>query len=87
MAAGCLSRTAAASASFAEAWNSPSAWMIFARRSRSVSACRAIAHCMVSGMSTCLTSTFVTLTPYSRATSRSRQNCWALTRFGLIRSI
>src|ERR1700681_4433868 len=31
----------------------PSAWMIFARRSRSASACRAMARCMVSGMSTC----------------------------------
>jgi len=29
MAAGCVSRTAAASASLAEAWNSLSAWMIF----------------------------------------------------------
>ncbi len=38
--------TSAASASLAAAWNSPSALMIFARRSRSASAWRAIACCM-----------------------------------------
>ena len=47
----------AASESFAEAWSSPSAWMIFARFSRSASACLAIARCMSGGRSTCLTST------------------------------
>ena len=35
--------------SFSEAWNSPSAAMIFARRSRSASAWRAIARCMSTG--------------------------------------
>ncbi len=39
MAFGCSSRMAAASRSLAAAWNSPSAWMILARRSRSLSAC------------------------------------------------
>src|SRR5712664_2791195 len=53
MAAGSFSRTAAASASLAAAWASPSAWMIFSRRSRSASACRAMARCIVSGIFTC----------------------------------
>ena len=49
--------------SFSAAWNSPSAAMILARRSRSASAWRAIARCMSAGSSTSLTSTVVTLTP------------------------
>ena len=35
-----------------------------ARRSRSLSACRAMARCMMSGRSTCFTSTADTLTPH-----------------------
>ena len=54
---------AAASFSRSEAWNSPSAEMTFARRSRSASACRAIARCMPAGISTSLTSTTETLIP------------------------
>src|SRR2546422_5529274 len=38
--------------------------MIFARRSRSASACFAIARCICSGMSTCFTSTLETLMPH-----------------------
>jgi len=42
----------AAAVSFSAAWNSPSALMTFARRSRSASAWRAMARCMASGIST-----------------------------------
>ena len=47
-----------------EAWNSPSALITFARRSRSASAWRAIARCMPGGISTSLTSTIETLIPH-----------------------
>ena len=63
MAAGFLLMTAAASASRSAAWNSPSAWMTFARRSRSASACRAMARCISWGRSTFFTSTALTFTP------------------------
>src|SRR6476659_827874 len=56
-------RMCAASISLCEAENSPSAWMSFARFSRSASACLAMARSIDSGRSTCLTSTFVTFTP------------------------
>ncbi len=46
-----------------EAWYSPSAAMIFARLSRSLSACLAIARCICCGISTSLTSTALTFTP------------------------
>ena len=59
----------AASASFSAAWNSPSALMIFARRSRSASAWRAIARCIASGISTSLISTVVTLIPHGSVCS------------------
>src|ERR671923_2132744 len=55
--------TTAASLSRSDAWNSPSAAITFARRSRSASACRAIARCMPPGISTSLTSTIDTLIP------------------------
>ncbi|GAA1263415.1 hypothetical protein GCM10009665_61230 [Kitasatospora nipponensis] len=48
---------AAASESFADAWNSPSAVMIRARRSRSASAWRAIERFIDSGSATSLIST------------------------------
>ena len=63
MAVGVRSSTWAALASFSDAWNSPSAAMTFARRSRSASAWRAMARCMPEGISTSLTSTVVTFTP------------------------
>ena len=62
--------TAAACDSFSDAWSSPSAWMIFARFSRSASACRAIARCMSCGRSTCFTSTADTLMPHGSV-------CWS----------
>src|SRR5436189_817648 len=43
--------TTAASFSRSEAWYSPSALITLARRSRSASACRAIARCMLCGIS------------------------------------
>src|SRR6185312_14034601 len=55
--------TLAASLRRSDAWNSPSAAMTFARRSRSASACRAIARCIPVGISTSLTSTMETLMP------------------------
>ncbi len=55
--------TSAASKSRSEAWNSPSALITFARRSRSASAWRAMARCIPCGMPTSLISTVVTLTP------------------------
>src|SRR5260370_67877 len=54
---GCEPSTLAACASCAEACNSPWAWIIFARFSRSASACFAIARCIVTGNSTSLIST------------------------------
>src|SRR5439155_7046525 len=62
-ATGCSSITFAASFRRSDAWNSPSALITFARRSRSASACRAIARCMPAGISTSLTSTAETLIP------------------------
>ena len=53
----------AASVSFWAAWYSPSELMIFALRSRSASAWRAIARCICSGISTSLISTMLTFTP------------------------
>src|SRR5215210_9566638 len=61
--------TTAASFSRSEAWNSPSAAITFARRSRSASACRAIARCMPPGISTSLTSTIETLMPQGEVDS------------------
>jgi hypothetical protein len=52
------------------ALNSPSAWMILARRSRSASACLAMARSICSGRSTCLTSTETTLTPKGSVAGR-----------------
>ena len=60
---GCVASRSAASTSFCAAANSPSAWMILERFSRSASACLAMARSMDSGRSTCLTSTLTTLTP------------------------
>src|SRR5439155_31944 len=65
MAAGSLPMMWAAWASFSDAWSSPSALMILARRSRSASACRAIARFISGGRSTSLTSTADTSTPHS----------------------
>ena len=45
------------------AWCSPSAWITLARRSRSASAWRAIARCIVVGIPTSLISTVLTLIP------------------------
>src|SRR5512132_961212 len=59
----------AASLSRSEAWNSPSALMTLARRSRSASAWRAIARCMPWGMPTSLISTVVTFTPHGSVCS------------------
>ena len=56
-AAGVPAMTAAACASLREAWNSPSAVMIRARRSRSASACRDIDRFIDSGSATSLIST------------------------------
>ena len=63
-AAGSADIAAAAWASFCEAWNSPSAAITRARRSRSASACRDIERFMPSGSETSLTSTRSTLTPH-----------------------
>jgi type III restriction enzyme len=56
--------TFAAMASFSEACSSPSAWMTFARRSRSASACFAMARIISWGRSIFFTSTLETLTPH-----------------------
>jgi len=53
---GSLLIMAAACTIFSAAWNSPSALTIFARRSRSASACLAIARFMLSGSETSFTS-------------------------------
>ena len=47
-----------------EAWNSPSAAMTLLRRSRSASACLAMARCISCGRSICFTSTLDTFTPH-----------------------
>ena len=54
--------------------------MTLARRSRSASACRPMARCICSGISTCLTSTFVTLIPQG-SVSWSRMICSLLFTF------
>ncbi len=59
--------TLAASASFCDAWNSPSAEMILARRSRSASACLAMDRFMPSGRATSLISTRSMWMPQSSA--------------------
>jgi hypothetical protein len=61
--------TLAASLRRSDAWNSPSAAITFARRSRSASAWRAIARCMPLGISTSLTSTMETLMPQGEVAS------------------
>src|SRR5438270_746925 len=87
--------TVAASFRRSEAWNSPSALITFARRSRSASACLAIARCIPDGISTSLTSTIETLIPqgavassmipwrialiFSRSESSSSMTCWPST--------
>src|SRR5215208_804519 len=87
--------TSAACPSFSAAWYSPSAAMIFDRRSRSASACFAMARRISSGRSTCFTSTAVTFTPHgsvwrsmiswscrlilSRWLSRSSSSTWPRT--------
>src|SRR6266850_2717663 len=92
---GSLLIIAAACTIFSAAWNSPSALTILARRSRSASACLAIARFMLSGKDTSLTSTAVTLTPHgsvcrsmiscnfrlidSRCESRSSKGAWPST--------
>jgi hypothetical protein len=58
---------AAALASFCDAWNSPSAVMTRARRSRSASACRDIDRFIESGSSTSLISTRSISTPQPTA--------------------
>ena len=55
--------------SFSDAWNSPSAEITLARRSRSASAWRAIARCISAGSSTSLTSTVETFTPHGSVCS------------------
>src|SRR5438270_2057922 len=61
--------TVAASFRRSEAWNSPSALITFARRSRSASAWRAMARCIPDGISTSLTSTIETLIPQGEVAS------------------
>src|SRR6266853_5991094 len=65
MAAGSRPMIRAACASLSDACSSPSALMILARRSRSASACRAIARFISGGRSTSFTSTAETSTPQS----------------------
>ena len=62
-AAGSCDMISAAAASRLDAWNSPSAVMMRARRSRSASACRAIERFMPSGSETSLISTRSISTP------------------------
>src|SRR6266567_6041739 len=71
---GSLLIIAAACTIFSAAWNSPSALTILARRSRSASACLAIARFMLSGSATSLTSTAVTFTPQG-SVCRSMISC------------
>src|SRR5580700_6546735 len=63
-AAGSRAITLAAAASRLDAWYSPSAVMILARRSRSASACRDMDRFMPSGSDTSLISTLSTFTPH-----------------------
>src|SRR5574340_1497745 len=74
MACGLAARISAAASSFSEACNSPSAWITLARRSRSASACLAIARTIDSSMSTCLISTLDTLMPQASVWVSS--SCW-----------
>ncbi len=84
----------AASSSSWAAWSSPLALMTLARRSRSVSACRAMARFMFSGSTTSRTSTETTLMPhgsvcrsmiswmflliFSRSASSSSSSTWPM---------
>jgi hypothetical protein len=61
----------AAAASRLEAWYSPSAVMILARRSRSASACRDTDRFMFSGSETSLISTRSTLMPHGPSVGSS----------------
>src|ERR1039458_9770363 len=61
---GCVAIMLAACTIFSAAWNSPSALTILARRSRSASACLAMARFIVSGRTTSRISTDVTFTPH-----------------------
>src|SRR5580658_7928169 len=74
MAAGTVDRIWAALTRVCEAWNSASAWMTLARRSRSASACLAMARTMFSVSSTVLISTLVTLIPEDRTQGRLREH-------------
>src|SRR5919204_3393097 len=92
--------TSAASFSRSEAWNSPSAAITLARRSRSASAWRAIARCIPDGISTSLTSTIETLIPqgavassmipcrialiFSRSDRSSSSMCWPSTERSVV---
>ena len=79
-AAGSAAMTAAAWASFLDAWYSPSAEMIRARRSRSASACRDIERFIDSGRATSLTSTRSTRMPQGCSVEASITSLrWALT--------
>ena len=71
---------AAACTIFSAAWNSPSALTTLARRSRSASACLAIARFMLSGSATSRISTAVTLIPHGPV-CRSMISCnfWLIT--------
>ncbi len=85
------------------AWNSPSALITFARRSRSASAWRAIARCIPCGISTSFTSTIETLMPHgavassmivcrialilSRSDSSSSSRCWPSTERSVVCAI
>ena len=66
--------TSAASASRVAACASASALITFARRSRSASACLAIARCIAAGMPTSRISTVVTLIPHGSVCSS--MICW-----------
>jgi hypothetical protein len=77
--------------------------MTFARRSRSASACRAIARCMSPGISTSFTSTIETLIPHgdvassmidcriwlilSRSERSSSRTCWPSTERSVVCAI
>ena len=66
---GSVASIRAACASVSEACSSPCALMTLARRSRSASACRAIARFICSGRSTSFTSTAETWMPHSSVRS------------------
>ena len=71
-----VERRAPPRASCLLASNSPEAWMILARFSRSDSACFAMARCISCGRSTAFTATWVTLTPQGSV-------CWSMTSCSL----